>query len=178
MVVVASAGNDGPNAYMTGSPGNATGVLAVAASDTIRSFPGATIDRATGADLNGINENDWPGLPVTGTLKVITDNPATGTAAGEGDEHLGCDAADYGALPANSIAVIQRGVCAFVDKGAAAEAAGAIGVIVINRDDIADPLELPDVHRLHPVDLRHPDGRHRRAAPSRPSRAPTASGRP
>ncbi len=44
---------------------------------------------------------------------------------------------------ANSIAVIQRGFCAFVDKGAAAEEAGAIGVIVINRDDIADPLELP-----------------------------------
>ena len=73
-MVVASAGNEGPNAFMTGSPGNATGVLSVAASDIIRSFPGATIDRATGADLNGINENDWPGLPVTGTLKVITDN--------------------------------------------------------------------------------------------------------
>ena len=80
---------------------------------------------------------------MTGTLKVITDNPATGTPLGEGDEHLGCVAADYGALPANSIAVIQRGFCTFVDKGAAAEAAGAIGVIVINRDDIADPLELP-----------------------------------
>ena len=143
VVVVASAGNEGPNAFMTGAPGNATGILAVAASDTIQSFPGATIDRTTGADLNGINENDWPGLPVTGTLKVITDNPATGTPLGEGDEHLGCVAADYGVLPPNSIAVIQRGFCTFVDKGAAAEAAGAIGVIVINRDDIADPLELP-----------------------------------
>jgi minor extracellular serine protease Vpr len=143
VVVVASAGNEGPNAFMTGSPGNATGVLSVAASDTIRTFPGATIDRTTGADLNGINENDWPGLPVTGTLKVITDNPATGTPLGDGDEHLGCVAADYGVLPPNSIAVIQRGFCTFVDKGAAAEAAGAVGVIVINRDDIADPLELP-----------------------------------
>ena len=80
---------------------------------------------------------------MTGTLKVITDNPATGTPLGDGDEHLGCVAADYGVLPPNSIAVIQRGFCTFVDKGAAAEAAGAIGVIVINRDDIADPLELP-----------------------------------
>ena len=80
---------------------------------------------------------------MTGTLKVITDNPATGTPLGDGDEHLGCVAADYGVLPPNSIAVIQRGFCTFVDKGAAAEAAGAVGVIVINRDDIADPLELP-----------------------------------
>ena len=87
VVVVASAGNEGHNAFMTGSPGNATGVLSVAASDTIKSFPGATIDRTTGADLNGINQNDWPGLPVTGTLKVIADNPATGTPLGEGDEH-------------------------------------------------------------------------------------------
>ncbi len=143
VVVVASAGNEGPNAFMTGSPGNATGVLSVAASDIIKSFPGAIVDRATGTDVNGINENDWPGLPVNGTLKVITDNPATGTPLGDGDEHLGCVAADYGALPANSIAVIQRGFCTFVDKGAAAEEAGAIGVIVINRDDITDPNELP-----------------------------------
>ena len=115
----------------------------MAASDVIRSFPGAIVDRATGADITAINENDWPGLPVTGTLEVITDNPATGTPNGEGDEHLGCVAADYGVLPPNSIAVIQRGFCTFVDKGAAAEEAGAIGVIVINRDDIADPIEPP-----------------------------------
>jgi subtilisin family serine protease len=135
VVVVASAGNEGPNAFMTGSPGNATSVLSVAASDTNQSFPGAIIDRATSADLTAINQNAFPGLPVAGTLEVIGD--------GGGGLSLGCEAGDYGALPANSIAVIQRGVCAFVDKGAAAEAAGAIGVIVVNRDDIADPNEFP-----------------------------------
>nr|MBA2380840.1 S8 family serine peptidase [Chloroflexota bacterium] len=56
---------------------------------------------------------------------------------------LGCTAADYGTLPANTVVAIQRGVCPFVDKGAAAETAGAVGIIDINRDNIADPNELP-----------------------------------
>jgi subtilisin family serine protease len=133
--VVASAGNEGPNAFMTGAPGNARGVISVGATDTTQSFPGAIIDRATGTDLNASNQNDYPELPVSGTLAVI-DN-------GSGGLSLGCEAADYGVLPANSVAIIQRGVCAFVDKGAAAEEAGAVGVIVVNRDDIADPNELP-----------------------------------
>ena len=144
VVVVSTASNDGNNAYMTGTPGNATGVIAVASVDTIAQYPGATVDRATGTDVNGINQNAFPELPVAGTLQVIVDDPGTpiDPITGEGDEHLGCHAADYGTLPANSIAVIQRGVCAFVDKGAAAQEAGAVGVIVINRDDV--PLnELP-----------------------------------
>ena len=150
--VVTSAGNEGPNAYMTGSPGNATGAISVAASDVLPSLPGAVIDRATGTDLNAINQNNFPGLPVSGTLKPILDDPATtGT-----DEHLGCTESDYGVLPPNSIAVIQRGVCAFVDKGAAAEAAGAVGVIVVNRDDIADPNEFPTFIGYTPTEFDIP----------------------
>jgi len=144
VVVVASASNDGNNAYLTSSPANATGVIAVASSDTFKQFPGATIDRASGTDINGINQNGFPDLPVAGTLRVIQDDPGTpiDTVTGEGNEFLGCHAADYGTLPANSIAIVQRGVCAFLDKGAAAEEAGAVGIIVINRDDV--PLnELP-----------------------------------
>ena len=150
--VVASAGNEGPNAYMTGSPGNATGVISVAASDVISSYPGAIVDRVTGSDVNGINENNFPGLPVSGTLKPILDNPGT---AGT-DEHLGCTESDYGSLPANSIAVIQRGVCTFVEKGAAAEAAGAVGVVVVNRDDIADPNEPPTFIGYTPTEFDIP----------------------
>lgn len=137
--VVASAGNEGPNAYMTGAPGNATHVISVAASDVTSTFPGAVVDRSTGSDINGINENSFPGLPVDGILRPILDDPGTADV----DEHLGCTKADYGTLAPDSIAVIQRGVCAFVEKGAAAEAAGAVGVIVVNRDDIVDPDEPP-----------------------------------
>ncbi len=136
VVVVASAGNSGTNAYVTGSPAAADGAISVAAEDSLASFPGALIDFATATDIsNANNQNAFPGLPVSGTLKVVT--TSTGVLS------LGCTKADYGTLPANSIVAIQRGVCPFVDKGAAAQAAGAIGVIDINRDDIANPDELP-----------------------------------
>jgi len=136
VVVVASAGNSGPNAYITGSPAAATQAISVAAEDTLASFPGAIIDFATATDIsNANNQNAWPKLPVSGTLKVIYSAP--------GVVSLGCTAAAYGTLAPRTVVAIQRGDCAFVDKGAAAQAAGAVGIIDINRDDIVDPAELP-----------------------------------
>ena len=139
------------------------GVIAVAASDTLPTFPGA-VDRPRHGrrHLNAINQNAWPGLPVSGTLEVDR------TTAGGGLSASAARRPTTATLPANTIAVIQRGVCAFVDKGAAAQAAGAIGVIVVNRDDIANPAELPTFIGYNPDDLRHPDDRHR---PRRQGRA-------
>lgn len=136
VVVVASAGNSGPNAYITGSPAAATQAISVAAEDTLASFPGAIIDFVTATDItNANNQNAYPKLPVSGTLKVIYSAP--------GVVSLGCTAAAYGTLAPNTVVAIQRGDCAFVDKGAAAQAAGAVGIIDINRDDIVNPAELP-----------------------------------
>jgi subtilisin family serine protease len=135
VVVVASAGNSGGNAYITGSPASTTKAISVAAEDTLATFPGAIIHFASADISNANNQNAWPNLPVSGTLKVIKQT--------SGALSLGCTKADYGTLAANTIVAIQRGVCAFVDKGAAAAAAGAIGIIDINRDDIANPNELP-----------------------------------
>jgi len=136
VVVVASAGNSGAGAYMTGSPASASGVISVAAEDTLATFPGVNIDFAEATDIsNANNQNAHPGLPVSGNLKVIFDS--------SGALSLGCDQADYGTLPPNSIVAIQRGVCPFVTKGEAAQAAGAIGIIDVNRDDIVNPDELP-----------------------------------
>ena len=47
IVVVASAGNAGPNPYLTGSPGAGNGVISVAANDSTETFPGATSPSAT-----------------------------------------------------------------------------------------------------------------------------------
>ena len=153
VTVVAAAGNEGPNAYMTSSPGNATGVLSVAAEDIHRTHPGATIDLAA-SDLTALNENAHPalGATVTGTLKFVVDD---GTTPGV-DEHLGCTKSDYGTLAVNTIVVIQRGSCTFVEKGAAAEAAGAIAVIVYNRDDVADPNEPPPFIGFAPSEFAIP----------------------
>jgi minor extracellular serine protease Vpr len=135
VVVVASAGNSGPSAYITGSPASTTKAISVAAEDTLATFPGAIIDFATAADItNANNQNAYPNLPVSGTLKVIKQT--------SGALSLGCKKEDYGTLAPNTIVAIQRGTCAFVDKGAAAQAAGAIGIIDINRDDLG-PTDLP-----------------------------------
>ncbi|MHB8890576.1 MAG: S8 family serine peptidase [Candidatus Limnocylindrales bacterium] len=129
VVVVASAGNESTVPYITGAPAAATRAISVAALDAFPTLPLATIDLPAGADIAGNNQNAYPALPVTGTLHVLAD--------GAGGVKLGCAAADYGAPSADRIVAVKRGSCAFVDKGALAYAAGAIGIIVINRDDTA-----------------------------------------
>ena len=53
VIVVASAGNAGPNPYITGSPASGTGAISVAASDPTPSFPGANVALSTGAQPSG-----------------------------------------------------------------------------------------------------------------------------
>jgi Zn-dependent M28 family amino/carboxypeptidase len=53
-----------------------------------------------------------------------------------GGSQSGCAAADYAGV-AGKIALVQRGTCAFVDKWALAEEAGAVGVIIYNEGNTA-----------------------------------------
>ena len=129
VVVVASAGNENAVPYITGAPAAATKAISVAALDAYPTLPLVAIDLPVGADIPAINQNAYPGLPVSGTLHVLSN--------GSGGVKLGCTAADYGAASAGKIVAVKRGTCTFVEKGAAAEAAGATGIIVINRDDTA-----------------------------------------
>ena len=132
VVVIASAGNSGPNAYVHGSPAAATGVISAAALDALPTFPAAIVQGA-GSDIPAIDMNSAT-LPVTGTADAITATAST--------LKLGCDAADYTGFTAGRIAIVQRGTCAFVDKGHLAQAAGASAIVVVNRDD-TDPGDLP-----------------------------------
>ncbi len=125
VVVVASAGNESTVPYITGAPAAATKAISVAALDAFPAIPMATVDLPAGADISGNNQNAYPALPVTGELHVVT-GPFDGLSEG-------CDASDYGAASVGKIVVIRRGTCVFVDKGAAAQAAGAIGIIDVNR---------------------------------------------
>ena len=97
----------------------------MAALDAFPAIPMATIDLPGGSDISGNNQNAYPALPVTGVLHVVT-----GTQDGLS---WGCSASDYGAASVGKIVAIRRGSCTFVEKGAAAQAAGAIGVIDVNR---------------------------------------------
>ena len=57
VVVVAAAGNSGPNAYVHDSPGAATGAIAAAALDALPTFPAAIVSLGSG-DIPAIDMND------------------------------------------------------------------------------------------------------------------------
>ena len=133
VVVVAAAGNNGPNQYITSSPASGDGAISVAANDSTASFPAATIATSLGT-INAINANDF-GLPATSTytVKVLT-----------GANVLGCSVAAFGGpLPPNTIAVVQRGVCARVAKAIFGQQAGAAAVIMVNNAAGLPPFEGP-----------------------------------
>ncbi len=138
VVVVASAGNESSVPYITGAPAAATKAISVAALDAYPSIPLASIGLPSGPDVPGNNQNAYPALPVSGTLHVVPD----AGGAGEAGISWGCAASDFDAASAGAIVVVKRGSCPFVDKGANAAAAGALGIIDINRDD-TDPGDLP-----------------------------------
>ena len=142
--VVVSSGNAGPSAYLTGSPAAALRAIAVGAVDAQQSFPAATIDMATGGDIDAINANDGP-LPVTGRIVYFQDDPSTpgDPDTGAGYEQSGCmaDSYAYNDFPSGRIAVVQRGFCARVDKAKTGDKKGAKAVIQVNNANALPPYE-------------------------------------
>ena len=138
VVVIASAGNNGPGAYIDGSPASADGAVSVAASDPTPTFPGASIT-FTGGSVPAIDANGFPlSSSVTYTLKVIKDDPATATV----NESLGCSPAAFGPPPdANTIAVVNRGTCARVAKAIYGQQAGYAAVVMVNNAAGFPPFE-------------------------------------
>jgi minor extracellular serine protease Vpr len=131
VVVVTSSGNSGPVPYITGAPGVASRSISTAAMDALPSFPSASVDLPSAADQAGLNMNASTDLPVTAVLEALP-----GTTPGS--LSLGCTEADYDTVDVDGrIVAVKRGECAFVDKGALAEQMGAVGIIVVNRDDVA-----------------------------------------
>ena len=145
IIVVASAGNESPNAYTVGTPGAADGAISVAANDSNQTFPGATVTlspaTSAGGTATAINANGFP-LPASSiyNVKVLVDNPATLTE----NESLGCSVAAFGGpLPPNTLAVVKRGTCARVAKAIFGQQAGAAAVLMINNAAGLPPFEGP-----------------------------------
>jgi hypothetical protein len=139
MVVVASAGNSGPNQYITGAPAAGTGAISVAANESSQTFPGFSL-AFTGGPITAINANGSTVANGTSyTIKVITDDPTTTTV----NESLGCNVSDFGTLGANTLAVVVRGTCARVAKAIFGQQAGAAAVAMINTDSGFPPFEGP-----------------------------------
>jgi minor extracellular serine protease Vpr len=125
VLVVASAGNEGANAYMTGAPAASDRALSVAANDT--SFKTLTpVLLSGGITSSAVNANFHNfTAPLTGDMVWVG---------------LGCEAADYAAV-AGKVAVTVRGTCARVDRATFGDAAGAVAVIMVNNAPGRPPVE-------------------------------------
>jgi minor extracellular serine protease Vpr len=126
VLVVASAGNAGPNAYVNGSPGSADTALSVAAVDASSPMvPGATLTLPGGGKTDVLNAND-------ATFSSFTADVAlAGGKAGT----LGCDAADYAGAKGKIVITVRGGNCARIDRAVLGQKAGAKAVIMINNSE-------------------------------------------
>lgn len=138
VVVVKSAGNEGPSPYLAG---NGDGVVSVSAVDSTATFPGAMIT-VDGVGVPAINANGavLTGLPGM-TVVRLADDPSTPNE----NEALGCSVAAYQkagvTAGGNQLAVSTRGVCARVAKAIYAQQAGAAAAVMINTSNDYPPFE-------------------------------------
>jgi minor extracellular serine protease Vpr len=133
VMVVTSAGNSGPSAYITGSPGTSTRAMSTAAFDGgFAGFPTATID-ITGVGTMANNNSGGP-LPVTTGVVVLPD--------GSGGISLGCNNSEYSGV-AGKIVVAKRGTCDRVARAIFGQNNGAVAVILVNNGGGLPPFEGP-----------------------------------
>lgn len=130
MVIAVAAGNEGPGYWTVHYPGAAPRALTAGAS---------TVGHAL---INELYVNGEPYEMVLGEFGALTapfTAPITVVPDATVTEAHGLSLACPGgpALPdlTGTIAVIGRGTCTFQEKVDSAEAAGAVGVVVVNRDD-------------------------------------------
>jgi subtilisin family serine protease len=147
VIVVASAGNEGANPYMTGSPASADGAIAVAANDPLQEFPGASLAlRSTGAAIVVMNAND--AALANGTVYSVAvlresypdGNVALGCAQGEYDAYIAANGP--GSLMGKMI-VTLRGNCSRVARAIFAQLNGAVSALMINNAPGYPPFEGP-----------------------------------
>jgi minor extracellular serine protease Vpr len=135
IAVVASAGNEGNNAYLVGSPSTGNHVLSVAALDASQpTYPGARLTFSKGGTVDTIDANGAD-LP-TGPLPVAVLKNADGSIS------LGCDPAEY-AGTSGDLVVTMRGTCDRVARAVYGQQAGAKAVVMLNNDDTLPPFEGP-----------------------------------
>jgi minor extracellular serine protease Vpr len=131
-LVVFAAGNDGPFAGTIGCPGCAPDALTVGASTTDRTFIAkVSVDSTTtGATIPPALLN----IQGRSVLAASVTAPVVDLAVAGYADPIACDTTTPipTSLVTGKIVVIERGVCALVDKVALAKASGAVGVIIRN----------------------------------------------
>ena len=92
----------------------------------------ATITYVEGVDFGVITQSD-PG-DVTAAVTAVDLQLGLGNTSTSG-----CEAADFAGFPDGNIALLQRGTCTFEVKAENAAATGAIGIVIFNQGETADP---------------------------------------
>ncbi len=140
IVVVASSGNSGQSAYITGTPAAAQHVISVGAVDANVFIPGGVVVDLPGSanDVGGFNMYDSK-VPVSGTTHVLYD----GTNVSDG-----CVADDWKPVKKGDVVVIVRGNCDFSYKRHQAQTHGAVAVVLINNipATVVNPVPDPQDH--------------------------------
>jgi minor extracellular serine protease Vpr len=138
VIVIASSGNSGGNAYITGSPAASAGAVSVAASDPTEVYPGAALTLTPGGNITAIVANGLSPLPAGPfPVKVIWATAAKTSIS------IGCSVAadkSQGDVTGKFI-VVRRGTCARVAKAIFGQQAGAAGVIMVNNAPGYPPFE-------------------------------------
>jgi len=139
MIVVASAGNNGTNQYLTGSPSTGTGAISVAANDAHAGFPAATMVISTDGTITAQNSN---GAAFTdGTPYQVA---VLRTSYPNGPVSLGCSDSDYTGYPGGvggKLVVTLRGTCSRVGRAIRAQRFGAAAAAMLNTDTGYPPFE-------------------------------------
>ncbi|KIL34220.1 hypothetical protein SD71_21460 [Cohnella kolymensis] len=130
VVVVISAGNEGPGNYTVGSPGTSDNVITVAATTNGHTFAIFLENPALGAEGRTMATTGDGNGKVTGPL---TGEFAVWSNFAGGDK-LACSAISGKPLE-GKIALIQRGSCTFSQKISNAAAAGATAAILYQNVD-------------------------------------------
>jgi len=144
VIVVASAGNSGPNQYITGSPATADGAISIAANDPIATSPGATLALSTGPTIAVLNANG--ATFANGTVYPIA---VIRTSYPSGAVALGCSQAEYAAFPgfptslAGKLIVTTRGTCSRVARPIFAQMNGGAASAMIDNTTGYPPFEGP-----------------------------------
>jgi minor extracellular serine protease Vpr len=126
VVVAVAAGNSGPGAGTLESPGRARNIITVGGS-TNQHFVGQPFTYPAGSGTTvGAAVGDFDPLPA-GTFDLFD------------TQSDGCASVDKGA--SGKLAIIDRGSCTFSQKVANANAAGAVGVVIIN-NAAGDPIAM------------------------------------
>ncbi|MGH3024094.1 MAG: M28 family peptidase [Gaiellaceae bacterium] len=104
----------------------------VAGPSALQQTAPGTITYVEGVDFGPITQTD-PG-DVTAAVTPVDLQLGLGNTSTSG-----CEASDFAGFPAGNIALLQRGACTFELKAENAAAAGAVGIVIFNQGDTADP---------------------------------------